>query len=439
MKMKIYNQPIIIIAAVMVLGIVSCSKEIEYNEETNKEYWKRVMPVDSIDKDHVWQLATSRSYQFTINANVGAQRLEIYSADPINSVEAEMMARAYVSGEQLTMSVSVPLRLRTLYAALIDQEGTYTVTSFSPTERYIDFTNPIALKQKPRTTTPKVMAYTYCFEETFPEASDYDYNDLVMRIGLERTGQKQMDIHVTLLAVGASGQIAGAIRLVGYRYQDIASVVAKDGKTLNVDVPKLSYGLILNDDILLEGKNGNGKKGYGEAVINLFVDAHWAICGGEIETVNDDFKRMKYNVSRKFDDPYEQTFAKQVDFTVTFKNEGGLNNFTQEMIDPFILTYYMANKVETHLDEFKTAQVLHEYDATVFDNFKKLPWGLKIPTSYFQYPLEGYQIGFMKHLKGGFSSMDGAYRELGHSFGEWVENQKNSIDWYRYPVDSEVW
>jgi len=440
MKMKIYNQLMIILTALTVLGNLSCNKEIDYDEDKDKEYWRRVMPVDSIDNNHTWQLATSRSYQFTVNANVGAEKLEIYSDDPTTSTNAEMMARTFVEeGQQVTISVSVPSRLTSLYAALIDKEGTYTVTRFSPTERYVDFSNLIATKQSPRLVTPKVMSYTYVYEETFPGAGNYSYNDLVMRIGLERTGQKQMDIHVTLLAVGASGQVAGAIRLVGYRYQDIASVVAKDDKTLNVDVPKLSYGLILSDDILLEGRNGNGKKGYGEAVINLFADAHWAICGGDIEIVNDDFKRKKYNVKRSFDDPYEQTYAKQVDFTVTFKNEGGLNNFTQEMIDPFILTYYMANKVETHLDEFKTVQVLHEYDVTIFKDLKKLPWALKIPTSNFQYPLAGYKIGFRKRANDGTVSMDGAYRTVGHSFGEWVENQKNSLDWYLYPIEREVW
>lgn len=439
MKMKIFNQPVIIFAAIMVLGIVSCSKEIEYDEETNKEYWRRVLPVDSIDVNHTWQLATSRSYQFTVNANVGAQRLEIYSADPTTSSNAEMMSRVFVQeGQQVTMSVSVPAMLTTLYAALIDKDGTYTVTSFSTTERYVDFSNPIATQQKPRLATPNIMAYTYCYEENFPTAGDYDYNDLVMRIALERTGAKQIDIHVTLLAVGASGQVAGAIRLVGYRYQDISSVVAKDGKTLNVDVPKLSYGLILNDDILQEGRNGDGKRGNGEAVINLFVDAHWAM-DENIETVNDDFTRKKYNVSQSLTDPYDMTYAKTVDFTVTFKNEGGLNNFTQEMIDPFIITYYGSNKIETHLNEFMDAQTLYNYDTSVLKNVKILPWALKIPKSYFQYPLDDNQIGFMKHLKGGVSSVEGAYMELGHSFGEWAENQRNCLDWYLYPADGKVW
>lgn len=439
MNMKIFNQPVIVFAAIMVLGIVSCSKEIEYDEDTNREYWRRVSPVDSIDVNHTWQLATSRSYQFTVNANVGAQRLEIYSADPTTSAEAEMMSRVFVQeGQQVTMSVSVPAIQTTLYAALIDKEGTYTVTGFNVQQRYVDFSNPIATKQSPRQTAPNIMAYTYCYEENFPEAGDYDYNDLVMRIALERTGAKQIDIHVTLLAVGATGQVAGAIRLVGYRYQDISSVVAKDGKTLNVDVPKLSYELIHTDDILQEGRNGNGKRGNGEAVINLFVDAHWAM-DSDIETVNDDFTRKKYNVKRSFTDPYEQTYAKTVDFTVNFKNEGGLNNFTQEMIDPFIITFYGANKIETHMNEFMDAQTLYNYDISVLKNFKLVPWALKIPKSDFQYPLDDYKIGFRKHANDGSASMDGAYRIEGHSFGEWAENNRNSLDWYMYPMDGLVW
>ena len=413
----------------MVYGFVSCSKEIEYDEAKNKEYWRRVQPVDSIDVNHTWQLANSRSYQFTVNANVGAQRLEIYNADPTTSAEAEMMGRAYVKeGQQVTVSVSVPLILTTLYAALIDNDGTFTVTSFSATDRYVDFSNLTATKQQPLQKNPKIMAYTYCYEEGFPGAGDYDYNDLVMRIGLERTGQKQIDVHLTLSAVGASGQIAGAIRLVGYRYQDIDSIVPKDGKTLNINVPKLSFGLIESDDILLKGKNG-------EAVLNLFVDAHWAM-DTEIETINDDFTRKKYNVKRSFTDQYEQTYAKSADYTIYFKNESGLNNFTQEMIDPFIVTYYMANRIETHLDEFKEAQVFYNYDVL---DFKTLPWALKIPTQYFQYPLEGFQIGFRKHASDGSAAMDGAYMIKGHSFGEWVENQKNSLDWYNYPIEIQVW
>ena len=439
MKLRIFNQSVFVIAAVLVFGTISCSKEIDFDAEKYTKYRKYVSPVDSVDQSHTWQLATTRSYQFTVNANVGAQKLEIYSEDPTVSTEAEMMSRVFVKdGQQVTLSVSVPSIMTTLYAALVDKDGTYTVTQFSPTEHYVDFTNPIVIKQKPRLASPKIMTYTYCYEENYPEPGDYDFNDLVMRIGLERTGQKQMDIHVTLAAVGASGQIAGALRLVGYRYMDIESVKAKDDKTLNIDVPKLSYGLIINDNILLEGRNGNGKKGYGEAVINLFVDAHWSM-GDDIETINDDFIRKKYNVMRSFVDPYDQTYAKTVDFTVTFKSESGLNNLTQEMIDPFIITYYMSNRIETHMDEFKKAQTLYNYEDNV--DFKDIPWALKIPSRYFRYPLEGCQIGFRKRTEEGSTAMFGAYMTMGHSFGEWVEDHRNCLDWYLedYATANQVW
>ena len=199
MKIVKFNQQILVIAAVMVLGTISCSKELDYDKERFEKYRKRVSPVDSVDWNHTWQLAVSRTYQFTVNANVGAQRLEIYSDNPITSTEAELMGRAYVKdGEQLTLSVSVPNLLTTLYAALVDKDGTYTVTSFGSMEHYVDFTDPIATKKKPRLASPNIMAYTYCYEDNFPEAGDYDFNDLVMRIGLERTGQKQVDVHLTL-------------------------------------------------------------------------------------------------------------------------------------------------------------------------------------------------------------------------------------------------
>ena len=158
MKMKNFSQLVFVIAAVMVFGTISCSKEIDFDKEKYTKYRKYVSPVDTVDQTHTWQLATSRSYQFTVNVNVGTQRLEIYSENPVVSTEAEMMGRAFVKdGQQVTLSVSVPSIATILYAALVDNDGTYTVTSFSPSERYVDFSNLIAEKQEPRLPSPKIM------------------------------------------------------------------------------------------------------------------------------------------------------------------------------------------------------------------------------------------------------------------------------------------
>ncbi len=405
------------------VGVVSCREKDVYDPERHQAIIRYVSPVDSVDQKHTWLLTENHTYSVSVDANVGATRLEIYSENPVESTEAELMSRVFVSdGQTVTLTVSMPALLTTLYAALVDADGKYTVTSFSKTSRSVSFSSPIATKQSPRLATPKIMAYSYCYEEDFPEPGDYDYNDVVMRIGLERTGQKTMDIHVTLSAVGASRAITGALRLVGYRYQDIDSIKAKDGKTLNKDVPTTCMEIIKNDEILQTGRNG-------EAVVNLFLDAHWAI-GDDLPEVNGDFPRYKYNVKKTYSDGYEQTYAKNVTFTVYFKSESNLNNITLDMLDPFIMTYYTGGVVEIHTDEFAAAQTMYEYNTIAF---KDLPWALKIPTRYFKYPLEGVEIGFKK--KG---IMLGAYMTLGHSFGEWCEDHRNYLDWYQYPEDREV-
>ena len=422
------NQLVLFVATALALGAVSCSKEI-YDEERHHEIIKYVSPVDSVDQDHMWQLTNYYTYSVSINAGVGAQRLELYNQNPVESTNAELMARAFVKdGQQVVLSASVPAVLTTMYAVLVDGNGTYTVASFSPSDYFVDFSAPIATKQTPAMKVPKVMAYTYCFEENFPEPGDYDFNDVVLRISSERTGKKEITIGVTLAAVGADKMLAGALRLVGYRYEDIDSVVAVGGKTLNENVPKLSYELIETDDILMKGRNK-------EAVINLFHDVHWSM-GDDIQTVNDEFIHKKYNVMKSYSSDHEITYAKTASFTVYFHNETALNGFTLEMLDPFLITYYGGARLEIHLDEFKDAQVFHQYNTV---KFKDIPWALKIPTRYFQYPLEGNQIGFRKRLEDGTSAMFGAYMTSGHSFGEWVEDHNSCLDWYQYPTGNQVY
>lgn len=416
------------VVVVFTLGLASCNKDI-YDEGQHLEIIRRVSPVDSVDLNHTWRLAEHCTYSIRANAGVGAKQVELYNDNPVESMNAELLARTFVKdGQQVLLSASVPSKLTTLYAALVDGNGTYTVTSFSAIQRYVDFSDPIAIKQSPSLAKPKIMAYTYCYEENYPEPGDYDFNDVVMRISLERSGQKEMTIEMTLSAVGAEKMLAGALRLVGYRYEDIDSVVAVGGNTLNEDLPSTGYELIESDATFIQGQNK-------EAVISLFKDAHWAI-GDDIETSNSSFYRKKYNVMKTYSQEYEVTYAKTVTFKVYFKSDSSLNSFTMEMLDPFLISFYGGVRLEIHLDEFRNAQVLYSYDTL---SFKDIPWALKIPTRYFLYPLEGNQIGFRKRLEDGTTAMFGAYITAGHSFGEWVENHNGSLDWYEYPTNNQVY
>ena len=422
------TQLIIVLAAALLLSAASCSKEV-YDEEIHKELIKYVSPVDSVDQQHTWQLTTNHTYSVAVHEGAGAQRVEFYTSNPVSQTDAELMGRVYVAdGQTVSASLSVPSTQTVVYAALIDVDGMMTVTPFRKTDTDVDFLHPIATKQEPCQKNPQAMAYTYCYEEDYPEPGDYDYNDLVMQISTERTAEKVISISVTLSAVGASKQLAGVIRLVDYSFQDIDSVVTRDGKTFNEKVPQSSYGLIDSDDILLKGRNN-------EAAINVSVDTHWSMDILQ-ETLYDRVIRKKYNVSRDYSDDYEIVYAKTVTYDVYFKDASSLNHFTLDSLDPFVITLYIGNKMEIHTDEFASAQTFYTYNTL---GFKDLPWALEIPTRFFRYPLEGNEIGFRKKTSDGKTTMFGAYMTTGHSFGEWAEDHNNYLDWYQYPTENQVW
>ena len=153
------------------------------------------------------------------------------------------MAQSQIAkGESKTLTVSALKTQSVIYAALVDAEGTYYVKSVSVYRGEIDFSG--GMNSGTPVATPKPQTYTYIYEKDFPLCGDYDYNDVVMRIGLERTEPKQLQIHVTLAAVGCDVQIAGFIRLLGIKYENIEGVTTADGKTFDDDLPAGSKEMI---------------------------------------------------------------------------------------------------------------------------------------------------------------------------------------------------
>ena len=74
--------------------------------------------------------------------------------------------------------------------------------------------------------------YTFCFEETFPEPGDFDYNDCVMGVTMTKSPKvlngkgNFIDFTVRLRAVGGSKTIASAMRLAGVSKSDVVDTVA---------------------------------------------------------------------------------------------------------------------------------------------------------------------------------------------------------------------
>ena len=400
------------------LTIVSCDKNV-YDEERHGELIHYYSAVDSVDQQHMWMLTQSKTLRYQVPSGSSYEQLRFYTADPLTDKSAELMNTVFVkSGQSGSVSLSVPYLQTSIFAALVDGDGNYTVASLPSSQTYVDFTDTTTGRPL---SSLKAQTYSFLFEENYPEPGDYDYNDVVLRISQERIAENKISVNVTMSAVGAAKQIAGCIRLVGYRYQDIDSVYITD-KSFNDGIN--TQMLYFHKDTIpfIEGQNH-------EAVLNLFCDAHWAMAFN-LSADYGLFQRKKYNVSTSSGDDYQLRAPRSLSYIVTFKDASALNYFTLDTLDPFIITDYNAGTWETHTEQFKDAKVLHDY---FVPSFKDLPWALMVPEADFLYPLEGTEIGYRKRTESGTVAMFGAYTTIGHSFGEWAEDHNNYLDWYLYP------
>lgn len=422
--------------AAIVVATNSCTSHDLFDQQVTQSISDSLSPVDSLDRNHNWLLTKTRSITVEANANVNAQWLKILTDDPRLSEDAEVATQVMITEGQKTynMSFCFPSIVTTLYAALIDDQGLYTVTAFSPEDRKVDFSEPLYTKQN-ILYTPQPQTFVYCYEEEMPDflKVDFDFNDIILNISYERTGEREIRFHVELAAVGTDRQVGAAIRLKNFKYDEIESVTTVGGASFNVntsgqDVPDQML-VVHKDRTPLLMSNTENK----EAVINLFCDAHWAT--GDLLT--EDFgliQRKRYNVNKGSGTGYQTMVPREVTYIVTFKEKTGLEYLNFDLIDPFIIKEYNGGIFEVHQFANRNDWVLQEYKIA---DIVKLPWALTIPYKKFRHTLEGVNIGFKKK---GVQSF-GAYGRIGHSFGEWSMNSNLAQDWYlnEYASESQVY
>ena len=428
--------PLLIMGIVMVMNY-SCREYDLYDEKKTQEINDSVMPIDSVDLHHNWMLYNSAAVTVIANDNVGAQWAKVLTADPRVSTEAEVAAQVPISdGGTANLSFSYPKRLDSLYLAMVDDEGLYTVTRFKPDiEQTVYFTRPLYRKQL-ISYTPQPQMFVFCFEEEMPYIidADNDYNDIVLGLSYERTTDREIRFHVQLAAVGIDKQVAAAIRLKNYKYTDIESITTVGNASFNKnpqgeEVPNQILTVHKNKELLLESMNDR------DAVINLFCDGHWAT--GVLRSSDEDYGRMvrkRYNVTTGSSESAQTMVPREVTYIVTFKEGVSIENLNFELLDPFIIKMFLGGIYEVHPFAYRHDNVLNVFK---YDELIRIPWSLTIPYSKFRHPLEGVNIGFKKKDIMGF----GAYGLRGHSFGEWSMDQNKSIDWYlnEYATENQVY
>lgn len=433
--MRCFRWITLTMVAAIVVATNSCTSHDLFDQQVTQSISDSLSPVDSLDRNHNWLLTKTRSITVEANANVNAQWLKILTDDPRLSEDAEVATQVMITEGQKTynMSFCFPSIVTTLYAALIDDQGLYTVTAFSPEDRKVDFSEPLYTKQN-ILYTPQPQTFVYCYEEEMPDflKVDFDFNDIILNISYERTGEREIRFHVELAAVGTDRQVGAAIRLKNFKYDEIESVTTVGGASFNVntsgqDVPDQML-VVHKDRTPLLMSNTENK----EAVINLFCDAHWAT--GDLLTENFGLiQRKRYNVGRGTD--FQTMVPREVTYIVTFKDKTGLEYLNFDLIDPFIIKEYNGGIFEVHQFANRNDWVLQEYKIA---EIVKLPWALTIPYKKFRHTLEGVNIGFKKKEIMGF----GAYSSVrGHTFGEWSMNSNLAQDWYlnEYATDNQVY
>ena len=422
MKRNVFYTLFIIAAATVFCGCIRDKFQYYGYEDQLEGYF----PVDSIEKGHTWMLMNS--CQSFLSGNVpDAAKVQILSGNPYEDTGVEVLAEAYTtSAISKQMTYIVPSILRTVYAVVRDaDDNILRITSASTNSSNISFGT-----EEPTGTPNSVSPQRifYCYEADYPNPGDWDYNDIVFSVTKELTDDENVvALNVTLNAVGYLTQIAAALRLVGYPYDDVE--ITQDEKTTFVTAPDLERTLIKQKDLKLKALNG-------DAVINLFDDAHLAMF--HLSADGSVYRRYFNTMENGSSTGAATQSPVTVTYYIEFANEYEARNFNLGQIDPFIVVQYGQTGDhfwEIHTYPYKLTEMLFNYYEGAAASYNNgFSWAIAIPYADFRWPLEGEPIGMRKN-----SIVSGAYQESGHSFGEWTLDHADAQDWYEYPAEGAVY
>ena len=286
----------------------------------------------------------------------------------------------------------------------------------------------------PRPEAP--LTYMYCFEDNFPDAGDYDFNDAVLTV-TPSVNDKVVTLTVSLKAVGATKTLGAAIRLVGINSSDLTSAVVTQPFASPEGLGMGTYNNIDTQETFVPG--GFAPNNTSSMVVVLFKDAHWAMnptqasVGGVQRNFYNTVKRTVNNANAAYVD------APVAIYTLTFNDaEKAKDMLKNEIYDVFIVEPYGSTYWEVHTIPYKTDQVITPMKPDGYaEAYGSLtPWAVAVPitaTSNFKYPIEWQVIG-TKHS----GVLGGAYQKAGHAFGEWAEDHTKATDWYEHPTSGLV-
>lgn len=246
--------------------------------------------------------------------------------------------------------------------------------------------------------------YSYAFEDNYPQAGDYDFNDIVLNVNLPAAGNdvKELKYIVDLRAVGAVKQLGAGLRIREFDKSNVEEVSFGAGATQRTN--SLNSGIFENASY---ETNGN------ELVIPLFGDAHYVYgyTGSQRPMLNTG------NASTPLTNMYT------LEVNIKLKNAISIPSVT-DGLDFFIAYQGGAQKrTEIHLNQFNSPTANGQLaDKEVLDVIKAVnnTWALCVPEK-FAYPTETTVI-------------TDAYAK----FADWAHDQAVNTDWYNTVSSNKV-
>lgn len=246
--------------------------------------------------------------------------------------------------------------------------------------------------------------YSYAFEDNYPQAGDYDFNDIVLNVNLPAAGNdvKELKYIVDLRAVGAVKQLGAGLRIREFDKSNVEEVSFGAGATQRTN--SLNSGIFENASY---ETNGN------ELVIPLFGDAHYVYgyTGSQRPMLNTG------NASTPLTNIYT------LEVNIKLKNAISIPSVT-DGLDFFIAYQGGAQKrTEIHLNQFNSPTANGQLaDKEVLDVIKAVnnTWALCVPEK-FAYPTETTVI-------------TDAYAK----FADWAHDQAMNTDWYNTVSSNKV-
>ena len=414
------NKLSILLLTGLLMTILSCEKE-QFDQNAYNEIVDLQFLIDNVDKEHDWCLTRSDTVTI-INKSENIYSVQVLTANPYLSDDAEIAAEGVCflneqkNGFETTLAYTLPATMQQAYVAAKRQDGSYIgVVYFTVGADTVDLDLEV-MQTAGAIKTPQPQTFTYLYEEGFPIPGDFDFNDLVLRVSKSATDLSyQVDLKVTVDAVGAARSYAAAIQLAGIKYSDVDKVEILEKEPMDQGYP-LQRMFIDNEKPLLKGRKG-------EAVINLFESGHYVMNNelneiGSIQTLFYNTAKTDVKGKNATVDPVTRTYR------ISFKNREAARLLTFDQIDPFILQDYNGGVWEIHTYRYKFAETLksiYNGKASYYDNH--VSWSVVIPKGDFRYPVEGMSLGTYNSKTG---ETFGPYT----SFADWIQDHTQHLDWY---------